>query len=149
MPELTSEQDDLPAVMRFVRHEVRQDVTDIEREVAPDVGWRRRHLGIRLESEREERLDAVGAPREGREQLAPPYATPIDEPWHPDPMRLAECANPASTGVVQVRHEHADGAAWRTGNGLTPEGGGQLLDEIGGDAAIRPPCREHGRPQVA
>lgn len=149
LPELPSGHDDLPPMMRFMGHEVRQDVTDIERQVPPDVGWRRRHLALGLEPEREDRLDAFATPPERREQLTPPYTTQIDERRDLNPMRQAECADPARATIVQVRDEHADRPArGDTGNGCTPEGGGQLLHQVGGDAAIRPPCGEHGGPQI-
>jgi hypothetical protein len=82
MPELSSDQDDLPAMMRFMGHEVRQDVADIERQVAPGVRWRRRHLALCLEAHCEECLDALAAPLERREQRSAVDSTQIDERWN-------------------------------------------------------------------
>lgn len=86
MPELPSDEDNLPAVMRFMSHEVRQDVADIERQVAPGVRWGRRHLALCLEAECEERFDAFATPLEGREQRTPADSTQIDEWWDLHPV---------------------------------------------------------------
>jgi hypothetical protein len=87
MPELPGDEDNLPAMMRFMSHEVRQDVADIERQVAPGVRWGRRHLALCLEAHYEERLDAFATPLEGSEQRAPADSTQIDEWWDPYSVR--------------------------------------------------------------
>ena len=81
MPELPSDQDNLPAMMRFMGHEVRQDVADIERQVAPGVRRGRRHLTLCLEPQCEERLNTFAATPEGREQRTPADSAQIDERW--------------------------------------------------------------------
>src|SRR5215218_7004460 len=124
-------------------------MTDIERQVAPCVGRRRRHLALRLEAEREDGFDAVATPLEGGEQRPPIHSTQIDERWNRDPVRQAQRANPARAHVMQVRDDRADRAAWGdTWNGRIPEGGWQLLHQVGRDATIRPPSREHGGPKI-
>ena len=87
MTELPSDQDNLPAMMRFMSHEVRQDVANIERQVAPGVRWGRRHLALCLETQCEECLNAFATPLEGREQRAPADSTQIDECWDLYPVR--------------------------------------------------------------
>jgi hypothetical protein len=89
VPELSSDQDDLPAMMRFMGHEVRQDVADIERQVAPGVRRGRRHLALCLEAHCEKRLDAFATSLERREQRAPAGPTQIDEWWDLYPVRQA------------------------------------------------------------
>ena len=86
MPELPSDQDNLPAMMRFMGHEVRQHVADIEWQVAPGVRWGRRHLALYLEAQCEERLNAFAAPPKGREQRTPADSAQIDERWDVYPV---------------------------------------------------------------
>jgi hypothetical protein len=82
VPELPSDQDNLPAMMRFMGHEVRQDVAHIEWQVAPGVRWGRRHPALYLEAQCEERLNAFAAPPQGREQRTPADSPQIDEWWN-------------------------------------------------------------------
>jgi hypothetical protein len=82
VPELPSDQDNLPAMMRFMGHEVRQDVAHIEWQVAPGVRWGRRHPALCLEAQCEERLNAFAAPPQGREQRTPADSAQIDEWWN-------------------------------------------------------------------
>lgn len=144
MPELPSDEDNLPAMMRLVRDEIGQHVTYIERQVPPDVCGRGRHLAAGLEAEHEECLDALAAPLEGGEQLAASDVPEVHEHRGRDPVRRAERAEPAGSAVVQVRHEHADGAARGTGDGFTPKWSRQVLDEVRGYLTVGAPGREDG-----
>lgn len=64
MTELTCHHQDLSAMMRFVRDEIREDVRNVERQVAPHVslGWR--DASSRIESEYEKRFDPFAASSE-------------------------------------------------------------------------------------
>ena len=54
MTELPRDEHELPAMMRFVRDEIREHVTDVERQIAPDIARRRRDAAGVLEAEREQ-----------------------------------------------------------------------------------------------
>ena len=64
MTHLTREHHDLTAVMRLVRNEVGEDMRNVERQIAPDVGLRRRHLAPSRDPELEQRFDPFAAPLE-------------------------------------------------------------------------------------
>src|SRR5215204_245144 len=66
VPELSGHHDNLTAMMRFMPREVREHVTDIERQVPPGIRWRRWNPPTRVETERENRLDAFAALSESR-----------------------------------------------------------------------------------
>ena len=78
MAELARQHDDLASVMSLVRHEIREHVRYIERQVAPDVSLGRRDTASRCQAECEERLDPVTASAERGEQLASRRGTAVD-----------------------------------------------------------------------
>src|SRR6266568_2679258 len=64
-------------------------------------------------------------------------------------MFATEGLDPHAAGVVHVPGDHADRASRRSRDGRVPEFGGQVLNEIGGDAIVRPPASEEGRVEVS
>src|SRR5262249_6290929 len=58
---LPGDRENLAAVMALVRNEVREDVTHIQRQVAPHVPLGRRDLALGLEPQFQDGLDAVAA----------------------------------------------------------------------------------------
>jgi hypothetical protein len=145
MTELTREHDDLPPVVSFVCHEVRQDMWDVERQVAPHVRLGRRHLSSRRKAELEERFDSLAAPLESRQQLMARNLAAVNRGRDRDPVFLAEGLEPHASRVVHVPGDHADRALGRSGYRNIPEGSRQVLHEVRGDAAVGPPCRQKRR----
>src|SRR5262245_52096548 len=64
-----SDHHDLAAVVRFVRDEVGEDVTDVELEVAPDIGRCGRNRAATVASRREQREHALAAALQRRKQF--------------------------------------------------------------------------------
>src|SRR4029453_14464340 len=62
-----------------------------------------------------------------------------------DSVFLAEGLDPHAPGVVHVPGDHANRAPWRPGNRSVPQGSGQVLHEVRGDAAVGAPCGQKGR----
>src|SRR5262245_5533677 len=61
MAELTRQHDDLTSMVALVRDEVREDMRHVQRQVAPDVGFRRRHMTSGGKAERKESFDTSAA----------------------------------------------------------------------------------------
>ena len=101
MTELAGKHYDLPAMMAFMRDEVGQDMRNVQRQVAPDVGLRRRHMASIREAELEERFNPPAAPFEGGHQCSARDLAPIDR---------AGMVRPCSLPSV-LSHEHL--ALWR------------------------------------
>ena len=104
--ELPRQQNDLPAVMRLVRHEVREDVPDVERQVAPHVAAGRRHVAARRQSECEETFDAVAAAPQCRRQLPARDMTTIDAIGTVYAVLAAKRPDPAAARIVQMGGDH-------------------------------------------
>ena len=95
MAELTGEHDDLASVMALMCDEVRQDVRDVQRQVAPDVGLRWRHMASCSDAELEQRFNPFTAPLEGGKQFMPRDLAAVDRCGDRDPVFLAESLEPA------------------------------------------------------
>ena len=148
MAKLARQHDDLTPVVALVRHEIGQHVADVQRQVAPHVRLRRRHLAASRDAELEKRLDAVTAPPERGQQLSAPDPSPVYQSGYWNPVWLAERLQPRAPGVMQMRRDHAHRTSWRSRNGDVPQRLRQMLDDVRGNAAVRPPRGKHRRPQV-
>jgi hypothetical protein len=85
---LAGKHDDLAAMMTFVCNEVRQDVPNIEREIAPRIGSAGGDRAAMITAQRQEADYSAAAPVQRRYEL--PWADPvsIDRLRHLDPMLL-------------------------------------------------------------
>lgn len=81
-------------MMRLVGDKVGEHVANIEREVAPHVGFRRRHLTTRVETKHKQRFDAATTAFESRKELLTCHAGEVDERWRRDSMLTAERPDP-------------------------------------------------------
>ena len=119
---LTRNHDDLTAVMRFVCHEIRQHVPDVEREIPPHVAFGRRKAAICREPEFEESFDAGAAAFQRGYELPWRHTMVIHAIGHSNAVFTSERLNPPASGVVKVRSDCANGALRRAGNRELPEG---------------------------
>jgi hypothetical protein len=105
---LAGKHDDLTSMMTFVRHEVRQDVPNIEREIAPRIGSAGGDRAAMITAQLQEADHCAAAPLQRWEELPGADPAPIDRFRHLDPMRLAERSNPHASRVMDVAGDHPD-----------------------------------------
>lgn len=146
--ELPRQQNDLPAVMRLVRHEVREDVPDVERQVAPHVAAGRRHVAARRQSEFEETFDAVAAAPQSRRQLPARDMTTIDAIGDRDAVLAAKRPDPAAARIVQMGGDHPYCAPRGTRHGDFPQSIWQLLNQASRHLVAGSPGRQQRRSQI-
>jgi hypothetical protein len=139
MTELPGQHHDLAPVVALMRDEVCQDMRDVQRQVTPDVAFRRRHMAPRSHTEGEECFDPLAAPLKGGKQFRSRDLAAIDRGGKGDSVFLAERLDPHAPGVVEMPRDHADRAPRRSWNGRIPECAGQILDEVRGDPTVGPP----------
>src|SRR5438046_10283454 len=97
--------------MGIMSHEVRKHVTDVQREVAPDVPPRGRYLASRREPELEQLRDTLAAaPQRGAELAARDIAM-VHPGRRPQPVLAAQGLDPAAPRVVHGCRDPAGG--WR------------------------------------
>lgn len=142
MTELPRHEDDLAAVMAFVSDEVGQDMRDVEREVAPHVGLRRRYVASRRDAELEERFDPPATPLERGQQFTPRDRAAVHRSGDRDPVFPAEGLEPHAASIVKMPRDHADRAPWSPWNRSIPDRRGEMLDEIRRHPAVGPPGGE-------
>src|SRR5436190_22753523 len=145
MTELTRQHDDLASMMGLMCDEICQNVRDVERQVAPHVGFRWRHATSGGDAELEERFNAFTTPLERRHQFLPRYFVAIDRAGNRDSVFPAESLEPHATGVMQMFGDHADRAPRRTRNRSIPECRGYVLDKVRSDSAVGPPGSQKRR----
>src|SRR6266404_6834627 len=148
MSQLAGEQHDLPAVMAFVRDEIGENVADVQREVAPGVRGGNRNAAAGGAPEPEKAADAPAAAFECRHQIPSADPPAIDALGHSNAVLLADHLDPHAAGVVDMSRNHPDRAARSPWNALSPERGGQVLDEKDRDAVVRLPRRKNRVPEV-
>jgi hypothetical protein len=148
MTELTRQHHDLTSVMGLVCDEICQDVWDVQRQVAPDVALRRRHVAARSDTELEEVFDPPVAPLKSGKQFTPGYGAAVHRVGDRDPMFLAECPEPHATNVVQMPSDHADRAPRCPGDGGLPEDSGEVLHQVRRDPTIGPPGGQKRRSRI-
>jgi hypothetical protein len=148
MAKLSGQQDDLTSVVTLMSDEVRQDMPDVQGQVAPDVGLRRWHLSAVGQSEVEKRLDASAAAPESREQFTPRHLAPIDQGRRHNTVLLSQSPDPPAPGIVKVRRHHPNRASWRSRKRSTPQFVWKVFDQVRRDLAIGAPRREQCRPEI-
>ena len=79
MSELASGHDDLPPMVRLVRREIAEYVTDVQGQIAPDVCPRWRDPSTVGKAELEKIFDATSALLQGCQQAAARYPAAVDE----------------------------------------------------------------------
>jgi hypothetical protein len=136
---------DLTSVMPFVRHEVGENVPNVERQVAPDITLRRWDSTITRKAEIEQRLDPGAAPFQRGHQLPRRHTLMIDARGSQDTVLAPERFDPHTPDVVQVRRNRTDRTPRHAWNSEVPERRRKALDELNGDAVVRPPgCNKTG-----
>jgi hypothetical protein len=148
MTELTRQHHDLAPMVTLVRGEVREDMSHVQRQVAPDVTLRGRDVASGRQTELEQRFDPVAAPLQRGKQCPSRDLTAIDRGGDGDSMFTPECSDPHAPGVVKVPGDHAHRPPRRSGNRGVPECGGQLLDEVCGDPAVGSPGGQERRAEI-
>ena len=90
MTELTRQHDNLSPVMSLVRDEIRENMRDIQRQVAPHVRFGPGDMASCSEAECEERLDPLTALAQCAKQLTARCLAAIDRGGNGNPVFLAE-----------------------------------------------------------
>jgi hypothetical protein len=108
MAELTRQHDNLSPVMALVRDEIRQDMRHIQRQVAPNVGLRRRHMASGGEPELKECFDASAAPIQSRKQFATRHLAAVNRSRDGDAVFLTQGLEPHTPSIMDMRRDHAD-----------------------------------------
>lgn len=142
MAELPGGQDDLAAVVSFVRDEVRHYVTKIKREVAPGVSLRRRDFASGGQPELKKGFHPGAAPLQRGHELRRCHAMVIDANRRLDAMLPAQRLDPHAPGIVNVSGDGAHRTLPYPRNRLVPERRRQPLNELHGDAVVGPPRGE-------
>jgi len=114
-------------------------VADIEREIAPDIPLRRWDSTACCQSQREKSLYAGAAQPQRSRELSRRHTMVIDATGSSDAVFAPERLHPAAPGVMDVSGDRADRAARHCRDREIPERRRQLLDEVDGDAIVRPP----------
>src|SRR3989442_223628 len=139
IPQLARKHDDLAPMMAFVRNEIRKDVSNIERKIAPGIRRAGRDGAAVITPQRQEADHPPAAPVERVYELLRADATPIDRFRHFDPVLLAQRFDPHAARVVDVASDHPNCPARGTGHDGRPELCGQMLDQEDGDSIGRSP----------
>lgn len=148
MAKLSSQKNNLTSVVALMRDEIGQHMSDVQRQVAPDVGLRSWYPSAVSKSEFEKRLDASAATPESREQFAPCDPAPIDQRRRHNSVFLSESPEPPTPGIVKVRGHHADRALRRCRKRSIPQLAWKVLDQVRRDLAIGAPRNEQCRAEV-
>ena len=148
MAELASNHNDLAAMVALVRDEIGEHMPNVERQVAPYIGLRRRDLSACRNPKLEKLLDTATTPLQRYQQTPTRDLAPVDSSGNGDPVLLAERLEPHAPRVVHVPRNHADSAPWFSRNRSIPDYGWKLFDEMGRNEAVRPPRGEDGGPQI-
>src|SRR5437588_6408492 len=121
---------------------------NIQRQVTPYIGLRRRDPSACRYPQLEKRLDTPATSLQSQEQTPTRHLPAIDELRCGNSVFLAESPDPPAPGVVQMGGDRTNCAPWFSRNRSVPEHGWKLLDEVGGNEAVRPPRGEDRRPQI-
>jgi len=109
MSQQTRDQDQLPAVMCFMRHKVRQEVLEVRWKILPGCSW---HFAARSNSQPDESLDPLAAARQRPNQLEGTDPPGIHEPRRLNLVTSAQRFDPAAPAVVNVRSHVSRGQPW-------------------------------------
>ena len=129
-------------MVALVRNEVRQDMPDIEGEIAPHIGRRRGDPAPVGTPKPQELLDGGGTVAKGPDKVWLLDRPAIDQRGNTNPVRLAEGSNPHAPRIVDMASDHSWGAAGCTRDGVVPNRGREAGDEESGDARVSLPGRE-------
>jgi hypothetical protein len=148
IPQCPGRPDNLTAVVGLVSHEIGQNVSDVERQIAPSVGRSQRNLAALLTAESEEAEDALATALECRDQLLRPGSPSVDATGHGDPQLLAQGLDPHAARIVNVAGDHADGATGRSRDRGGPQLSRQVLDQEDRHPIVGPPGVEDRSPKI-
>ena len=148
MSELPRDYDDLPSMMGLVRDEVREDVTHVQREVLPDIRFRRRDLASVGEPKRQQRFDTGTAALQRRNKLATADAKQIDQRRSRDPVLRAKSLDPAAPRIVKMGGNRANGPPFYPRNRGLPYVIWHVLDQTRRDSIVRPPGCQDGSLEI-
>src|SRR5580765_8379991 len=135
-------------MVSLVGNEVREHVSDVERQISPHVSLGHWDFAFGSESELEKGLHPRTTPLQRRHELPWRHPAMVDARGRRNPVLATEGLEPTAAGVVEVSGNRADRAPRHVGNRELPEGGWQTLDELGGDAVVRSPGAEYAGPQI-
>src|SRR5438270_4869855 len=94
MAKLAGGDDDLAAMMTFMRDEIRQNVSDVEWKIAPDIRARSWNLATMFTAKHQELAHSIPAAIQRGDQLLALDIVAIDSRRRDDAMRLAERLQP-------------------------------------------------------
>ena len=123
-------------MVRLVSHEVAEKVHYIRRKVLPGS---RRHRAAASYTESNQVNDAIAAACERAQQLCRPDHAAINPSRDHNAMARSDHFDPHAPCVVNVRHDHPNGATRRAGHTLRPQLRRQVLDEIHRYPMVRSP----------
>ena len=146
---LACDHHDLTAVMRFVCHEIRQHVPDVEREIPPHVAFGRGNAAICREPQAEESFDAGAAAFQRGYELPRRYTMVIHAWGSGNAVLTSQRFDPPASGVVKVRTDRANSPLRRAGNRDIPECRRQIRHELAGNPVIRAPRSKEVRLDLA
>src|SRR5438105_9130066 len=149
MTKLTRQHHDLAPVMALMRDEICQNMGNVQRQVAPHIGLRRRHMASCSDTEPEERFDSCATALKRSKQFTTGYLAPVDSSRDGDSVFRTKGLEPHAAGIVQMPGDHADGASWRARNFGVPECSGHVLNKVGGDAIVGPPGSQERRAEIS
>lgn len=123
MAELASHEDDLAAVVALMGDKVGKDVCNIEWQVAPHVGPRRRKSASAVTAKVQKAEDAPTAATKGRQELPPRSCMAFHFLRNLDPVFLPEGLDPHAPTVMNVAANHSNCPLRPSGHLGCPEAG--------------------------
>ena len=120
MAQLPGEHDNLTAMMAFMSDEIRQDMPDVEREVAPGVRRGVRDHAASVTTERQQTDDATTAVTKCSNQLLRKNLLSIDGSRYRDAVFFSQRLDPHAARIVDVAGNHPHGSPGRSRHGGAP-----------------------------
>ena len=148
MAQCPGDKHNLAPVVPLVSYEIGEDVSHVERKIAPDIGRDHRDPATLLTAEGDQAEDTPTAPLQGRYQLPTADAVPVDHAGHWDPLLLAQGLDPPAPAIVDVGGDHPDRSSRRPRHGSGPQLGRQVLDKEDRHPIVGAPGTEDRLPQV-
>jgi len=140
--ELARRHHDLAPVMSFVGDEIGQHVLDVEREITPRVGFRRRHVATVTVAQLQERRDAATALLQGCYEVSRRNGPLVHSHRESDPVLGSQGLHPPAARIVEMGGDAADRAGRDARNRRAPQGVRDTLDQKSRHAVVRPPSGE-------
>src|SRR5947208_5049694 len=135
-------------MMGFVRDKVRQDVTNVQREILPDIPFRGRHPAPVGEPKRQQRFDTRAAAFQRRNEVATADGPQVDQWRSRDPVLRAKGLDPAAPRIVEMGGNRPNGPPSYPRNGGLPQVIWHVLDQTCRDPIVRPPGCQDGFVQI-